>query len=39
MPGSFLIDREGRVRFIHTGYKGDETKRKYEQEIESLLNK
>jgi thiol-disulfide isomerase/thioredoxin len=39
MPGSFLIDREGRVRFVHTGYKGEETKKKYEQEIESLLKK
>ena len=39
MPGSFLIDREGKVRFIHTGYKGDETKKKYEQEIEALLKK
>ena len=39
MPGSFLIDREGKVRFVHTGYKGDETKKKYEQEIESLLKK
>ena len=39
MPGSFLIDRAGKVRFVHTGYKGDETKKKYEQEIESLLKK
>ena len=39
MPGSFLIDREGKVRFVHTGYKGEETKKKYEQEIESLLKK
>jgi thiol-disulfide isomerase/thioredoxin len=37
MPGSFLIDRTGKVRFVHTGYRGDETKKKYEQEIESLL--
>ena len=39
MPGSFLIDRAGKVRFMHTGYKGAETKKKYEQEIESLLKK
>ena len=39
MPGSFLLDREGKVRFIHTGYRGNETKKKYEQEIESLLKK
>src|SRR6185369_7298556 len=37
MPGSFLIDRDGKVRFVHSGYKGDETKRKYEEEIETLL--
>ena len=39
MPGSFLLDREGKVRFIHTGYRGNETKKKYEQEIESLLKR
>lgn len=39
MPGSFLIDREGKVRFVHNGYRGDETKKKYEREIESLLKK
>jgi thiol-disulfide isomerase/thioredoxin len=39
MPSSFLIDREGKVRFVHTGFRGDETKKKYEQEIESLLKK
>lgn len=37
MPTSFLIDAEGRVRFIHAGYHGAETKKKYEEEIESLL--
>jgi cytochrome c biogenesis protein CcmG/thiol:disulfide interchange protein DsbE len=39
MPSSFLIDQEGKVRFAHTGFRGDETKKKYEQEIESLLKK
>jgi thiol-disulfide isomerase/thioredoxin len=39
MPGSFLLDREGKVRFVHNGYRGHETKKKYEQEIESLLKK
>ena len=38
MPTSFLIDAEGRVRFIHAGYHGAETKKKYVEEIESLLN-
>ena len=37
MPSSFLIDREGKVRFIHTGFRGAETRRKYEEQIESLL--
>jgi peroxiredoxin len=37
MPSSFLIDREGKVRFMHTGFRGAETKKKYEEEILSLL--
>jgi thiol-disulfide isomerase/thioredoxin len=37
LPSSFLIDREGKVRFTHSGFRGGETKKKYEQEIESLL--
>ena len=37
MPSSFLMDREGKVRFTHTGFRGAETKKKYEEEIESLL--
>lgn len=39
MPASFLIDSSGKVRFTHSGFRGEETKRKYEQEIESLLQK
>ena len=37
MPTSFLIDAAGRVRFLHKGYSGDETKKKYVREIEELL--
>lgn len=37
MPTSFLLDEAGRVRFIHNGFKGEETRRQYEAEIESLL--
>lgn len=37
MPSSFLLDRDGKVRFAHTGFRGAETKKKYEEEIESLL--
>jgi thiol-disulfide isomerase/thioredoxin len=39
MPTSFFLDRDGKVRFTHSGYRGDETRKKYEQEIESLLKK
>ena len=39
MPSSFQIDREGKVRFVHSGFRGEETKKKYEEEIESLLKK
>ncbi len=37
MPSSFLVDRTGKIRFTHSGYKGAETKKQYMQEIESLL--
>lgn len=39
MPTSLLIDREGKIRFLHSGYRGEETKKKYAEEIESLLKK
>jgi thiol-disulfide isomerase/thioredoxin len=39
MPSSFLIDRSGKVRFTHSGFKGAETKKKYAEEIETLLGK
>lgn len=37
MPSSFLIDQHGKVVFAHSGFHGNETKKQYEQEIESLL--
>lgn len=37
MPSTFIIDGAGKVRFSHSGFQGAETKRQYEQEIESLL--
>lgn len=37
MPSSFILDREGKIRAIHKGFKGDESKKKYIEEIESLL--
>lgn len=37
MPSSFLMDRDGKVRFVHTGFRGAETKKKYQEELELLL--
>jgi thiol-disulfide isomerase/thioredoxin len=39
MPSTFIIDGVGKVRFVHNGFQGAETKKQYEQEIESLLKK
>jgi len=36
MPSSFLLDADGRVRFMHNGFKAD-TGKEYEKEIEELL--
>ncbi|MDB6112548.1 MAG: Redoxin domain protein [Pedosphaera sp.] len=37
MPTSFLVDAAGKVRFIHNGFHGEETRKQYLEEIESLL--
>jgi thiol-disulfide isomerase/thioredoxin len=37
MPSSFILDRDGKIRAIHKGFKGDESKKKYIEEIDSLL--
>jgi len=37
MPSSYLIDRRGRVRFVHPGYRGAETDAALRREIETLL--
>jgi peroxiredoxin len=37
MPSSYLIDRDGKVRFVHHGFHKDTTRKEYESEIESLL--
>jgi thiol-disulfide isomerase/thioredoxin len=37
MPTSFLIDRSGKIRFVHAGFERDETIPKYVKEIEQLL--
>jgi len=37
MPTSFLLDREGKVHSMHRGFKGEETRKNYFEEIEALL--
>ncbi len=37
MPTSYLVDRAGKVRFMHAGFRGDETERELRKEIEGLL--
>jgi thiol-disulfide isomerase/thioredoxin len=37
MPTSYLIGRDGRVRFVHRGYHGDSTARELRKQIEMLL--
>jgi thiol-disulfide isomerase/thioredoxin len=37
MPTALLIDRAGKVRFIHAGFDKDKTPREYANEIEQLL--
>lgn len=39
MPTSFLIDRTGQIRFMHNGFRGEETTKQYQVEIEQLLKK
>jgi thiol-disulfide isomerase/thioredoxin len=37
MPTSFLIDRSGKIRFLHAGFERDQTTGQYVKEIEQLL--
>jgi thiol-disulfide isomerase/thioredoxin len=37
MPTSYLVGRDGRVRFVHPGFQGDATERELRRQIESLL--
>jgi len=37
MPTSYLLGRDGRVRFMHEGFHGDSTERELRQQIETLL--
>ena len=37
MPTSYLIDRSGKVRFMHAGFHGEQTDRELRKELDSLL--
>ena len=37
MPSSYLVDRKGTIRYVHTGFKGAKTEAEYVTEIEALL--
>jgi thiol-disulfide isomerase/thioredoxin len=37
MPTTYIIDRQGRVRFVHSGFHGDSSDRKLRADIEALL--
>ncbi len=37
MPSSYLVDRKGVIRHIHTGFNGAKTEAEYITEIETLL--
>ncbi|HEV2695734.1 MAG TPA: TlpA disulfide reductase family protein [Verrucomicrobiae bacterium] len=37
MPTSFILDGDGKVRFLHKGFHGEATRKEYISEIESLL--
>ncbi len=37
MPTSYLVDRAGKVRFMHAGFHGEQTERELRGEIETLL--
>jgi thiol-disulfide isomerase/thioredoxin len=38
MPTSYLVDRTGRVRFMHAGFHGEQTDRELRRELDSLLS-
>jgi thiol-disulfide isomerase/thioredoxin len=38
MPTSYLLDRAGRVRFIHPGFRGAETEQALRSEIAALID-
>ncbi len=38
MPSSYLVDRSGKIRYLHCGFHGEKTLAQYRKEIEILLN-
>ena len=38
MPSSFILDRTGKVRFLHRGFKGEKTKEEYVKQVSELLD-
>ncbi|MFM2295981.1 MAG: hypothetical protein RLZZ350_2394 [Verrucomicrobiota bacterium] len=39
MPSSFVLDANGKVKFIHDGFDGAAIKKSYEQQLDSLVSK
>lgn len=39
MPGSFILDGTGKIRYAHNGFHGAKTTKEYQDEIETLLKK
>jgi len=37
MPTSYVVDRTGKVRFVHAGFHGVDTERELRREIQALL--
>ncbi len=37
MPTTYVLDRDGRVRFMHQGYRGGDTDKELRKQIETLL--
>lgn len=37
MPTSFVVGRDGKVHSMHRGFKGEESRKKYIEEVEALL--
>jgi thiol-disulfide isomerase/thioredoxin len=37
MPSSYVMDKSGKVRYLHNGFHGEETRKEYLDEIETLM--